>query len=173
MPASSEIFALVPLPLLKTNGTTASTAPSASAAFTSGSSRNASSRRGRGAGMDCAHSLAASMACCKASSRVRPIASSSPANRETPRHELTRRPSIRTIPGRVTHGRFRNCTGNAGRERAMPRNGNGTTWKLRMLINIMLAAMAQLPALTVSIVSRISDARAYWRIGGSAARLIG
>ena len=55
----------------------------------------------------------------------------------------------------------------------MPRNDNGTTWKLRMLINIMLAAMAQLPALTVSIVSRISDARAYWRIGGSTARPIG
>src|SRR6476659_3496952 len=64
MPASSEIFALVPLPLLKTNGTTASTAPSARAAFTSGSSRNVSSRRGRGAGIACAHSPA-SMACCK------------------------------------------------------------------------------------------------------------
>jgi hypothetical protein len=34
VPVSSEIFALVPLPLLKTNGTTASTAPSASAALT-------------------------------------------------------------------------------------------------------------------------------------------
>jgi hypothetical protein len=55
----------------------------------------------------------------------------------------------------------------------MLRNDKGTTWKLRMLINIMLAAMALLPALTVSIVSRISDARAYWRIGGSAARLVG
>ena len=54
----------------------------------------------------------------------------------------------------------------------MSRNDDGTTRKLRMLINIMLAAMAQLPALTVSIVSRISDARAYWRIGGSAYWLI-
>ena len=51
----------------------------------------------------------------------------------------------------------------------MPRNDNGTTWKC-MPDNIMLAAMAP-PALTVSVVSRI-DARAYWRIGGSAARLI-
>ena len=49
----------------------------------------------------------------------------------------------------------------------MPRNDNGTTWKLRMLINIMLAAAA---SLTVSIVSRISDARAF---GVSAARRLG
>jgi hypothetical protein len=52
----------------------------------------------------------------------------------------------------------------------MPRNDDGAIRKLRMLIKIMLAAVAQLPALTVSIVSRISDAKAY---GVLAARVIG
>ena len=54
----------------------------------------------------------------------------------------------------------------------MPRNGNGTTWKLRMLINIMLAAPASPHSL-----DRLADLRcqrllAYRRLGGSAYWLI-